>query len=215
MKQILLLLSICFLTITGCKRDECESTNCLNGGICVDGTCECPAGYNGTNCEIFDQCFNVTCLNGGNCVNGSCNCPEGFSGSDCSQQVAPQKIRVSKIEVLRFPATDNGAGWDLSSGPEIYPEIVKGTTLLWSSPNYYENADPSSTYSFNISPALDLNEPKDRYIIRLYDYDSTGSDDYMGGIQFTPYESFNKFPSTLDIDANGNVAFRIHLTYIF
>jgi hypothetical protein len=215
MKRILLLLTICFFALSGCKKDQCESINCLNGGVCVDGTCECPAGYSGTNCEIFDQCFNVTCLNGGNCVNGSCNCPEGFSGSDCSQQVTPQKIRVSKIEVLRFPATDNGAGWDLSSGPEIYPEIVKETTVLWSSPNYYENADPSSTYSFNISPALDLNEPKDRYIIRLYDYDSTGSDDYMGGIQFTPYESSNKFPSTLTLDANGAVSFRIYLTYVF
>lgn len=39
-----------------CKSDPCDDTNCLNDGICVDGTCECPDGYSGPNCEIVDEC---------------------------------------------------------------------------------------------------------------------------------------------------------------
>ncbi|WP_158537845.1 calcium-binding EGF-like domain-containing protein [Flavobacterium sp. AG291] len=44
--------------------DLCASTNCQNGGECIDGTCHCPEGYYGVNCEtekrpIFVKVTNV------------------------------------------------------------------------------------------------------------------------------------------------------------
>ena len=36
---------------TSCVKDPCSGVNCLNGGSCNSGSCICPAGYNGTNCE--------------------------------------------------------------------------------------------------------------------------------------------------------------------
>jgi hypothetical protein len=44
--------------------DLCASTNCQNGGECVDGTCYCPEGYYGVNCQtekspIFVKVTNV------------------------------------------------------------------------------------------------------------------------------------------------------------
>ena len=30
----------------------CEGVVCLNGGNCLDGYCQCPVGFEGTNCEI-------------------------------------------------------------------------------------------------------------------------------------------------------------------
>ncbi len=163
-----------------------------------------------------DPCQTVTCLNGGTCVNGQCLCPEGYTGADCSQQVTPSKIRVTKIEITKFPpATDNGAGWDLTSGADIYPAIYKGSTELYSPTNFYQNADPSLTYSFDVSPVLDLNDPQDQYQIDLYDYDDFDADDFMGGIIFTPYSNNNGFPDIIDLDAGGAVAFKVHVNYVW
>ncbi|HRP57061.1 hypothetical protein [Agriterribacter sp.] len=165
-----------------------------------------------------DPCANTVCLNGGHCVNGDCVCPEGYGGADCSQQITPRKIKVTKIEVTKFPATTgNGGGWDASSGADIFPELSKGDAVLWKSSTYYENAGPSSVYAFNITPAIDLTEPQDQYTIRLYDYDSGlfESDDFMGEIIFTPYSKANGFPPVITLDANAGVAFKLHLSYVW
>ncbi|OSZ79323.1 hypothetical protein CAP35_14010 [Chitinophagaceae bacterium IBVUCB1] len=39
------------ITYTSCNKDECKDVVCQNGGTCVDGTCTCTTGYEGTNCE--------------------------------------------------------------------------------------------------------------------------------------------------------------------
>lgn len=31
--------------------EDCETLDCLNGGVCVDGTCDCPEGFSGPRCE--------------------------------------------------------------------------------------------------------------------------------------------------------------------
>ncbi|MBN2693900.1 lamin tail domain-containing protein, partial [bacterium] len=69
---------------------------CLNGGSCVDGvnsySCNCLAGYEGTNCETnINECAVNPCLNGGSCVDGvnsySCNCPAGYEGTNCETDI--------------------------------------------------------------------------------------------------------------------------------
>lgn len=43
-----------FFTIvysTSCNRDKCKTIACANGGVCNDGACTCPPGYEGSNCE--------------------------------------------------------------------------------------------------------------------------------------------------------------------
>jgi hypothetical protein len=44
-------LLVCGLNWAGCQ-DPCAKTLCENGGVCVEGSCECPEGYEGENCEI-------------------------------------------------------------------------------------------------------------------------------------------------------------------
>ena len=41
---------IMFSVITSCNKDECENVVCLNGGVCVNGDCDCPDGWEGPNC---------------------------------------------------------------------------------------------------------------------------------------------------------------------
>ena len=36
---------------SSCNRDKCKTITCANGGVCNDGACTCPSGYEGTNCE--------------------------------------------------------------------------------------------------------------------------------------------------------------------
>ncbi len=164
---------------------------------------------------VPNPCENVTCLNGGVCVNGDCDCADGYSGPSCGDQITPTSIRVSKIDVTRFPATESsGGGWDLTSGPDIYVELFKGSTSVWMSSIYYENAS-QTTYSFNISPTYDITSPNEQYTVRLYDYDSSDADDFMGGIIFYPYSNDNGFPSTLSIDGGGDVAFKLYFSYVW
>jgi len=34
-----------------CNRDKCRTVVCANNGVCNQGTCICPSGYGGTNCQ--------------------------------------------------------------------------------------------------------------------------------------------------------------------
>ena len=61
MKSLFTLLSICLLLLVACgdsetlfePADPCDQIMCLNGGACVDGTCDCPSGYSGAACETY------------------------------------------------------------------------------------------------------------------------------------------------------------------
>jgi len=165
--------------------------------------------------DPVDPCETTICLNDGYCANGDCVCPDGYTAADCSQQETPDKIRITKIVVTKFPATDDGAGWDLTSGPDIYPELMLGNETIYSSSDFYQNADPSNNYTFDLSPDVNIDEPNDKYIIRLYDFDDFDPDDFMGGIEFTPYSSSNEFPDVLFLNAGGAVAFNLHLEYVW
>lgn len=34
----------------GSCSNECEDAECLNGGVCFEGDCDCPIGFSGSNC---------------------------------------------------------------------------------------------------------------------------------------------------------------------
>lgn len=39
-------------TFQSCSVDKCESVECLNGGACHEGVCDCKADFSGNKCEI-------------------------------------------------------------------------------------------------------------------------------------------------------------------
>lgn len=87
MKWSFCLISIFSLTLFFSCSDPCEDLNC-NTGVCVDGTCDCPEGFSGVNCEIEDLCFNNTCVNGEcNPNTGACECSEFYEGENCDIEI--------------------------------------------------------------------------------------------------------------------------------
>jgi len=43
------------ITYVSCNRDRCKTIVCAHGGVCNDGTCVCPSGYEGSNCETVSR----------------------------------------------------------------------------------------------------------------------------------------------------------------
>jgi len=84
MKRLVFSIFCLTLLLASCK-DECKDVICFNGGVCVDGTCACPPGFEGADCGlVIDPCSGVVCNNGGSCDDGTCICLEGYEGEDCS-----------------------------------------------------------------------------------------------------------------------------------
>lgn len=114
MKNILLIILI-FLFVSSCEKakthqeeDLCTNITCLNGGECIDGSCDCAPNYTGESCEtIINECYGVTCLNQGICVSGICDCPTGYTGVYCQTLLFPDSFKIHRIEVNYFYGTSN------------------------------------------------------------------------------------------------------------
>jgi|TARA_R110000744_G_scaffold367373_6_gene476825 hypothetical protein len=185
----LLIITILSMILFSCKKEDMDSQS--SGG----GTSQ--------------NCDNVVCLNDGYCILGDCICPDGWSGDNCGQEVTPSSMRWYTLKVLSHPATDNGAGWDLTSTADIYIEVSLNGSVIYSSPTYYPNALPGNTYTFTPDNYIYIANPTATYIVRLYDLDDIGLDDYIGGYSFTPYVTGTSFPSTRIIGSGNALTFEL------
>jgi hypothetical protein len=77
--------------LSGCEEDPCENRDCQNGGVCIDGRCDCPDTFTGVTCELsLDPCLSKNCVSAqtADCVsNGevaTCICEQGYEGALCS-----------------------------------------------------------------------------------------------------------------------------------
>ena len=101
--------------------DECLSNPCQNGGVCQDlhdsYQCQCPAGFEGYDCEQDVSVCNGTsagshCLNGGRCIDGIgldfiCECLAGdwmFQNQSRPFQNGTDGALVFRTKILLFGA---------------------------------------------------------------------------------------------------------------
>jgi len=59
-RQILLTVSLLIAIVgtsilSSCEKNSCDGVLCYNGGSCGSGVCTCPAGFEGTRCEIVSR----------------------------------------------------------------------------------------------------------------------------------------------------------------
>jgi hypothetical protein len=196
--------------------DICTNITCLNGGVCVTGLCNCPEGYSGLQCENFNPCANITCLNGGTCANGICNCPEGYTGSNCGIALTPNSMTITKIDILDYPVVNSsGGGWDLTTGADPYITMSLGTSSD-SDDNitgYVENVT-GNPYSLTLSSPQTISNLGSSWSIGMWDYDTPDADDFMGGINFTPTNYDQGFPSSFTLTTNS-ISFRLYINWNF
>lgn len=93
MRAIFFLFTIIIVSILSisCTGDPCEDVECQNGGICMDGDCDCPENFFGRACEFqLDPCTIQQCADPGTdeCIVSSsndafCRCKEGYQGDRC------------------------------------------------------------------------------------------------------------------------------------
>jgi hypothetical protein len=50
-----ILLAVVGAIYSSCNRDKCRTIICMNRGICNNGSCTCPEGYEGINCETENR----------------------------------------------------------------------------------------------------------------------------------------------------------------
>jgi hypothetical protein len=53
LSAILTLSAFCAVLYTSCSKDACKGVTCYNAGTCSGGTCTCPTGYEGANCQTL------------------------------------------------------------------------------------------------------------------------------------------------------------------
>lgn len=198
--------------------DPCANISCFNGGVCQSGTCDCPPGFSGAQCQIADPCHNITCFNGGTCANGSCNCPSGYSGSDCSVVLTPSTMTITRIEVTDYPPTkSNGSGWDPFDGADPFVVFHPGTGSNYNPQNSYISGTYSNVtgqdLTFTNGLPVTINSLGSDWSLDMWDQDASAHD-FMTGVYFKPINKSNGFPNSFTV-STANFTARVYITWNF
>lgn len=129
--------------------------------------------------------------------------------------ITPGKVFLQRVIVDEIPFVDeNGAGWDLTSGPDVFFSIIDsvGNVIINSSGSRVDDVTPSMlSLAWDFTPELlfEKSSWNKTYFIRVWDWDATG-DDLIGttnGFKITQLINSN-YPTTValqSVDAKTKV----------
>ncbi len=96
--------------------------------------------------------------------------------------ITPGKVFIESIRINDMPFTDSyGAGWDLFSGPDVYPDLMTPLGAIISLRNYYalDVAPSDLPLQWFLASPYQISNWTTTYFIMLWDWDASG-DDYIG-----------------------------------
>ena len=102
----------------------------------------------------------------------------------CSKSliITPGKAFIEGVRINTLPFTDSyGAGWDLFSGPDIYPDVVTTSSIILTFQSYYylDTAPSNLPVQWILNTPYQITNWGTAYFIEIWDYDDFG-DDYIG-----------------------------------
>ncbi|HYV90437.1 MAG TPA: hypothetical protein VE978_01585 [Chitinophagales bacterium] len=129
-----------------CTSDPCKDVNCGANGNCVDGTCICDVGYEGTGCTTLSRDKFVSVWNS---INNSC-----IGGQSTGQLTVTAGSTALDMNLSNFGHLICGAGAIIVSATitgettfEIPTQVVCGTTYSGSGSLNGNQLDISYTFS--------------------------------------------------------------------
>lgn len=115
---ILMVFTLAIVTFYTSCTDPCKNVTCLNAGTCLDGTCSCADGYQGTDCGTETR----AALLGTYSVSGTITCPVSGNGTITGTvfTISASSSSVKKVVlnfggVLTLTATVNGTSFTIDN----------------------------------------------------------------------------------------------------
>lgn len=136
--------------------------------------------------------------------------------------ITPGKVFLQRVIVDQIPFTDNnGAGWDLTTGPDLYFTLIDSVYNVYATAqsSYYSDLTPSSLpVQWEFSPELEFLKSSwnKTYFIDLWDYDVGSNDDEIGftaGFKIIQQINAN-YPTTVSLQStDGEIKVRLILRW--
>ena len=182
-----------FSILSCSKKDKCEDVVCQNAGICEDGNCKCPTGYEG------DRCQNESL-------------PKAIKISS----IKVLKFPATKTDGSKWDA--DGTNPDLL--PVFYTMKSDGKAVdqvLWTSSTVLLNAKTDGQPEFSIIlPELKFTTIDKLYALFLFDKDDSSQEVMGSGITFNLKEFIKGRPATIKLECQNCVfGFELKVNYEF
>lgn len=149
------------------------------------------------------RCVEEACADGSEpCV---CRCDDGFSGDRCEIEQVPSRIYIDAVEITEFPTTRaNQTSWDAENDkPDLRLAIenLQSDQLLFESTEIRQNA--SGTQRFSTDFPIQVQHVSEPYRLLLLDDDADLDAEQMATIDFSIYQTGERFPPSFTIESDA------------
>ncbi|MCX7836051.1 MAG: PKD domain-containing protein [bacterium] len=127
--------------------------------------------------------------------------------------IEPGSVYLSRFTIHQIPFTDNqGSGWDLTTGPDVFCELVTNNTLIASTQPIFDIVQSQLPLIWDFSTPYFISNRSQLYSLNIFDYDDFSSHDFIGSVNFAINNIGNNYPANVLLQ-NGQV--RVTLTLIW